>query len=140
MTFRMPHQTCPIIRMKNIFPKVQATNFIRYDFKHRQAINRMFILMRSAGIVKRQELKFKEKTLKKNYESKREYKVHVEGVQFAHVRYIVIGYFLIIPIVLLIAVCENIHYRMKYRRQPAQEVRSTFEVLDVDLLEEIANY
>lgn len=80
----------------------------------------MNIQMRSAGIVRRQEIKIKENKLKKNYAAKREYKVHIEGVQFSHVRYIVFAYLIVIPLAILIAVGENIHYRLKYARNRVQ--------------------
>lgn len=109
---RSPHETCPIIQMINIFPKYQSTFLIRNDFKHRQAVNRIYIQMQSAGLFCRRQRIIRKGKLKKNYKSKRHYKVHIEGVHFSQVRYIVIGYSTVIPIAIFIVVCENIHYHM----------------------------
>ena len=143
----MPFETCPIIQLKGIFKKGYHTNFIRNGFELREEINRMFIQMRSTGIVQRQERQFYKKTLKKNYDIKREYKVYTEGVQFSQVKYIVIGYSAAILFALLIGVCENLHYRIKYRRESHQQTAVIdsshdipyFSVLDEDILESIIN-
>ena len=143
----MPFETCSIIQLKEIFPQLQATFFIRSDFKHREAINRMFIQMRSAGIIQRIYQNNRKNLLKKNYETKREYKVYSEGVQFDHVRYIVYGYSCAVLLALGILVCENIYYYIKNcknRKQnqvPADlhEALKNFRILDEDLLDEIIN-
>ena len=141
--YRAAFETCPIIEMKNVFPKHQGSFMIRSDFKHRQVLNRMLIQMQSAGIVKRQE-KFRTK-LKKNYEAKREFKVYSEGVQFEHVRYIVYGYSFAVLLALFVVVLENIYYRIKIRRgsdkdrneKNLEKALKGFSVLDEDLLDEI---
>lgn len=131
----MPYQTCPIIRLRNIFKSAEATLLIRNDFQYRQAINRMYIQMQSAGVVKRVEQVQMRGKLKKNYDSKREYKVHLEGVQFVQVRYIVIGFALIVPLAIFIALCENIHYRLKYFKQEMNSPRVPTELDEIYLNE-----
>lgn len=139
----MPFKTCPIIRLDNLFRKLEPVLFIRNDFQHRQAINRMYVLMRSAGIVKREERKLRAGTLKKNYEAKREYKVHLEGVQFSHVKYIVIGFSFAVPLAIFIAILENVHFHLKYHRPREiarrRRINIRRNVLDEDLLTEITN-
>lgn len=111
----MPYETCPIIMMRNFFKQLHYTFLIRNDFKHRETMNRVLIQMRSAGVIEREHQTYFRSNLKKNYEAKREHKVHLEGVQFEQVRYIIYGYAFALLIAILISVLECLHYRVKLR-------------------------
>lgn len=125
----MPFETCPIIELKNAFPKYQESFWLRGDFKHRKVLNRMLILMQSTGIVKRQEKL--SKNLLKNYEAKREFKVYSEGVQFEHVRYIVYGYSFAIFFAFLIVLLENVVYRIKISRRCKLDENMLNEIIEL---------
>lgn len=68
--------------------------------------------MQSTGIIQRLDRKYRKHVLRKDYSTKREYKVYSEGVQFAHVRYIVYGFFCAIIFAFIIAIFENITYHV----------------------------
>lgn len=108
----MPFETCPIIQVKDILQKHYGSISVNKDFIYREKFNWHLIRVKSSAVLKRLEQR-NLKTFKRSYGTKREYKVHSEGVQFAHVRYIVYGYSLGLLIAFLIAICENIHNNVK---------------------------
>ena len=123
--------------MSGIFPKQHGSLMIQNDFKYREQLNRMYVLMQSSGIVQRAHSIFKTKKLKKNYEAKEYYQVELEGVLFEHVKFILIGYFMVFPLVLIVLLFEIIQHRITLRKssnitEPIIEI----EMNDLDLAQQ----
>lgn len=103
---------------------------IQNDFKFREEFNRMYVLMQTSGIVQRAHSHYKKKELKKNYETKEYYQVELEGVLFEHVQLIILGYFMVFPIVLVILFIEIIHQKMSLKKSTIIEIDSVHLNLD----------
>ena len=110
---------CPVYELSGFFPNVHGTVMLSQGFKHKEKLNQAYIKMQEVGIVDRISKKYNMKkdpvnNFQDHYSDK--YNVQDEGVMFDHVKFIVIGYFMFLPIPLLVLLIEIIIHKYKNRR------------------------
>ena len=116
--FYWNHVDCPIYELTGFFKNAQGSLMVSKRTKQKEKLNQAYLKMSEVGIVDRLSKKYgMKKDPLKNFQDRYndKYKVQEEGVMFDHVRIIVIGYFLFLPIPLLILVIEIIIHKYKNR-------------------------
>ena len=109
---------CPVYELSGFLSDAYGTLMLSKRSKQKEKLNQAYLKMQEVGIVDRLSKQF---GMKKNpminyqdhYSDK--YNVQDEGVMFDHVKLIVIGYFLFLPIPLLILLIEIIIHRYRNR-------------------------
>lgn len=102
----------------DFFTKQYASIIVSKGFKGKEKLNQAYLKMQEVGIVDRVSKRFEMKNdplknFQDHYSDK--YKVHEEGVMFEHVKIIVIGYFLFLPIPVIILLMEILIHKYKHR-------------------------
>ena len=109
---------CPVYELTGFLPNQYNTLLISKGFKHKEKLNQAFIKMREVGIVERMSKQFEiKKNPLKNFQDhySDKYNVVDEGVMFEHVKIIVIGYFMFLPVPLVILLIEILIHKYKHR-------------------------
>ena len=109
---------CPIYELSNFLPDEYGSIMTRKGFKHKEKINQAYLKMREVGIVDRMSKRYgMKKDPLKNFQDhySDKYNVVDEGVMFDHVKFIVIGYFMFLPIPLLVLLIEILIHKYKHR-------------------------
>ena len=109
---------CPIYELSGFLSDAYGTLLVSKRLKHKEKINQAYLKMREVGIVDRLSKKHRmKKDPMKNFQDhySEKYKVQEEGVMFEHVKIIVIGYFMFLPIPLIILLIEIIIHKYKNR-------------------------
>ena len=117
--FYSKYVKCPVYELSGFFPNSYGTLLISKGFKHKEKLNHAFMKMREVGIVDRLSKKYgRKKNSLKNFQNhyNDKYNVVDEGVMFDHVKFIVIGYFMFLPIPLLVLLMEIIIHKYRNRR------------------------
>ena len=113
------HQVkCSVYELAGFFPSSYGSLMLAKRFKHKEKLNHAYMKMREVGIVDRLSKKFEmKKDPVKNFQDhySDKYNVIDEGVMFDHVKFIVIGYFMFLPIPLVILVIEILVHKYKHR-------------------------
>ena len=109
---------CPIYEISGLFSSSHGSFMISKGFKQKEKLNQAYLKMKEVGIVDRMSKKYGMKTnelknFKDHYNDK--YNVQDEGVMFDHVKIIVIGYFMFLPIPLVILLIEILIHKYKNR-------------------------
>ena len=104
--------------LSGFFPSSYGTVLISRRYKHKEKLNHAYIKMREVGVIDRMSKKFgMKKDPLKNFQDhySDKYNVVDEGVMFDHVKFIVIGYFMFLPIPLLVLLMEIVIHKYKNR-------------------------
>ena len=109
---------CPVYELSDFFQNSYGSLILSNGFKHKEKVNHAFLKMREVGIVDRVSKQFgMKKDPLKNFQDhySDKYNVVDEGVMFDHVKFIVIGYFIFLPIPLVILLIEILIHKYKHR-------------------------
>ena len=109
---------CPIYELSGFFSNAYGSLMLSKGFQHKEKLNQAYLKLREVGIVNRLAKsnginKNPVKNFQDHYSDK--YNVQDEGVMFDHVKFIVIGYFMFLPIPLVILLIEIIIHKYKHR-------------------------
>ena len=109
---------CPVYELSGFFHKQYASFPVSKGFKHKEKFNQAYLKMQEVGIVDRvTKISGMKKDPLKNFQDhySDKYNVVDEGVMFEHVKIIVIGYFMFLPIPLLVLLIEILIHKYKHR-------------------------
>ena len=107
-----------MFELSGFFPSSYGTILISKGFKHKEKLNHAYMKMREVGIIDRMSKRYgMKKDPVKNFQDhySDKYNVQDEGVMFDHVKFIVIGYFMFLPIPLIVLLMEIIIHKYKHR-------------------------
>lgn len=120
---------CPLYEILGMLRREYGTNLISNGFKYKEHFNRMYIKMRETGIIARIHNRHgRIKSSINNFRNRysKPYNVADEGVMFEHVKYIVIAYFMFLPIPLIVLVIENIIHKFRLRKSNKENNRIVY--------------
>ena len=109
---------CPIYELSGLFSSSHGSFMLSKGLKQKEKLNQAYLKMREVGVVDRMSQKYgMKKDSLKNFQDhyNDRYKVEDEGVMFDHVKIIVIGYFMFLPIPLIILLIEIMIHKYRNR-------------------------